>query len=265
MLIDLLQQLGLSELEARLYLELHQEAGLSGYEVAKRVSVSRTNVYAALRSLLDKGACRKIEGDPVRYDAVPIEELLRFLRREFEQSAQTLLDELKTPPATAPAFYNWQGNEPIKLAIGRLIANADRFIVVDLWSEDLAWVERDLLAAEQRGVTAVLIVLGEVQSSLKNVIVHKRDEKWPSDAPRKFSVLCDMRTSITGSFGSGIKPTALETTHPAVIEILKVAFHEDLILKQIEADFGPELNARYGPNYEEIVKFYTEQKGWPIL
>ncbi|WP_207229537.1 TrmB family transcriptional regulator [Ktedonosporobacter rubrisoli] len=108
-MIEQLRKIGLSELEARCYLVLHEDAGLSGYEVARRVSVSRTNVYAALRSLMDKGACRMIEGDPGRYDAVPIDQLLRHVRREFEQNAQELISELKMPPRSDAAFYSWRG------------------------------------------------------------------------------------------------------------------------------------------------------------
>ncbi|GED13924.1 hypothetical protein AMI01nite_19150 [Aneurinibacillus migulanus] len=48
-MVDLLKKIGLSELEARCYITFHEEPDLSGYEVAKRVSVSRTNVYSASR------------------------------------------------------------------------------------------------------------------------------------------------------------------------------------------------------------------------
>lgn len=44
-MIEALRKLGLSDLEARCYLALHGQPPSSGYEVAKQVSVSRSNVY----------------------------------------------------------------------------------------------------------------------------------------------------------------------------------------------------------------------------
>lgn len=263
-MIELLRQIGLSELEARCYLTLHEESNLSGYEVAKRVSVSRTNVYAALRSLQDKGACRLMEGDPARYDAVPAEHMVRLLRTEFEQTADRLVRELKTPPRTVPAFYNWQGEKPLGLAIRRLIANAEKSVVVDLFSDDLPQVEEALLEAERRGLTVVLITLGTCQTTLRNVLVHKRDDDWPNAEARKFSVLCDGRSSVLGSFGGGMKPSALETDHPAVAEVLKNAFHHDLLMMHIERDLGTEMAEKYGENYEKLIAYYTQEKGWEI-
>ncbi|WP_025850632.1 TrmB family transcriptional regulator [Paenibacillus ehimensis] len=263
-MIELLRHIGLSELEAKCYLTLHEESGLSGYEVAKRVSVSRTNVYAALRSLSDKGACLTIEGDPARYDAVPVEQLLRLMRSDFERTAERLVREIQPPPRIVPAFYNWQGSKPLEQAIRRLTVNASKTIVADLWSEDIRWFEEPLLEAERRGVTVILITLGEVRTALNNVRVHKRSDAWPNQTARKFSLLCDSANALLGSFGGEVKPSAVETGHPAVVETLKNAFYHDMLMTHIEADFGRELAAKYGENYEKLLAYYMKDKGWDI-
>lgn len=263
-MIEHLKRIGLSDLEARCYLTLHEEANLSGYEVAKRVSVSRTNVYAALRSLLDKGVIRQSEGDPVTYDAVPVKELIRHLQTEFEQTTKTLLTELVDTPRSIPTFYNWQGVEQLEAASRRLIANADSTIVCDMFAEDFTRVEDALLHAEQKGVTVIVISLGECQTALQNVFIHKRSDDWPQAIARKFSVFCDSRNAILGSFGGPFKPTALETDHPAVIETLKNAFYHDLFMQHIEADFGTQLSDKYGEHYEKLIAYYAGEKGWKL-
>ncbi|WP_163100220.1 TrmB family transcriptional regulator [Peribacillus alkalitolerans] len=263
-MIELLKKIGLSDLEARCYLTLHEEPGISGYEVAKRVSVSRTNVYSALRSLTDKGACRYIEGDPARYDAVPIEQLTKHLQNEFEQVTKVLVDQLKTPPRIAPSFYNWQGDKQLRTTIHRIIANAKDFIIVDIWSEDLHWVEGDLLDAEKRGVNVILITIGECQSLLKNIFVHIRNDDWSISNLRNFSILCDSSKAILGGFGDSTKLTALETDHPSVVGMLKTAFYHDLIMQHIENDFEAELKEKYGEKYKKLLDFYSNEKGWNI-
>ncbi|SFJ96165.1 TrmB family transcriptional regulator [Brevibacillus centrosporus] len=263
-MIDLLNKIGLTDLEARCYLTLHEEPNLSGYEVAKRVTVSRSNVYSALRSLTEKGACRYIDGEPVRYDAVPIEQLVRHLQIEFEQTTKSLIDQLKTPRKNENSFYNWQGDHQIKTAIHRVIANAKSIIVADLWSDDLHWVEEGLLEAEKRGVIVVLVVIGECQTSLKNVFVHVRSDDWTISMARKFSILCDSETALLGGFGGDAKLTALETSQPAIIEMLKTAFYHDIIMQHIERDFAQVLVEKYGEKYHKILDYYNKEKGWNI-
>ncbi|MBG9733477.1 TrmB family transcriptional regulator [Paenibacillus alvei] len=255
-MINELRKIGLSELEAKCYLVLHQEPRISGYEVAKRVSVSRTNVYAALRSLTDKGICRMIESDPVMYDAVPIDQLVKLLQSEFEHTSHLLLEQLSLPPQSPPSFYSWKGGSAIESAIRRLAANATKSIVVDVWAEDIHWVENALIKAEQRGVAVTLISIGAVNSSLKNVLVHKRNDEWINVESRKFSMLCDNSAALLGSFGQQFAPSLLETNHPSLTELLQNAFYHDIVMERIELDFNRELSQKYGEDYEQILRIY---------
>ncbi|MBB6729738.1 TrmB family transcriptional regulator [Cohnella zeiphila] len=251
-MIERLKKLGLSELEAKCYLELHGQARMTGYEVAKRVSVSRTNVYAALRSLTDKGLCRTIEGDPVLYGAVPIEQVIGYLRSDFEQNADVLVSELKAP-LREPAFFNWQGEDKLRMAVLRLIANAESSVLVDIWSEDVPIVESALAEAERRGVDVRVVTLGPSNSRLSNVFVHKRME-WPEGGNRNFSILCDERFALIGSFGDAVKAAALETDHPSIAYMLVNAYYHDMIMMEVEKDFGARLTEAYGEHYDALTE-----------
>jgi HTH-type transcriptional regulator, sugar sensing transcriptional regulator len=55
--------------------------------------------------------CRAVETTPVLYNAVPIDQLIRLLKSDFEQNAKVLLDELNTPPRDTSSFFNWQGEK----------------------------------------------------------------------------------------------------------------------------------------------------------
>lgn len=259
--IEMLRKIGLSDLEARCYLTLLEETDLSGYEVAKRVSVSRTNVYAALRSLTDKGACRVIEGEPLRYNAVPADQLIKLLQDGFTQTAKQLLAVLNTKPRKTPAFFNWQGNQQLETALQRVIAIAEHSLVVDIWAEDFHVVEGPLLEAERRGVKVTVVMIGQCPTPLKHIIEHKRNEEWTADLSRKFSVLCDSQTSIIGSFGGDIKAAAVETDHPAVSELLRNAFYHDAVMTRIEQDFPEQLRDKYGEHYQFILESVLESTG----
>ncbi|SET96272.1 TrmB family transcriptional regulator [Paenibacillus sp. NFR01] len=256
-MIESLRRLGLSDLEARCYLTLHGQPASSGYEVAKQVSVSRSNVYAALRGLAEKGICRTLEGDPVLYAAVPIGEVIKLLQYDFEHTARVLKGEL-TAPAETPAFFsNWKGDKQVDLAIRRLAANAAHDILVDLWSEDLHRLEEPLLAAEARGVEVHLMVIGEVPTKLKHVMVHSRGEGAPPKL-RNFSLLLDQKVALLGNFGSQTPALALESNHFSLLDVLDSAYFHDVVMQRIERDFAPELLDRYGPDYARIRQEHPE-------
>ena len=72
--IELLMYFNLTRQEATIYITLYKEGEVTGYEVAKKNGISRSNTYASLASLVEKGAAYSIEGNAMRFTAVPIEE-----------------------------------------------------------------------------------------------------------------------------------------------------------------------------------------------
>ncbi|WP_379127343.1 TrmB family transcriptional regulator [Paenibacillus sp. sgz500958] len=256
-MIEALRKLGLSDLEARCYLALHGQPPFSGYEVAKQVSISRSNVYGALRSLVEKGVCRAVEGDPITFAAIPIGQVIKLLQSDFERTARLLESELSALPETPPFFSNWKGNQQVDLAIRRLAANSRNEILVDLWAEDLHLVEEALLAAERRGTAVHLMLIGDAPTELKRVILHSVPLGGPHKS-RNFSMLLDKETAILGSFSRYASASALESNHPAVLNMLETSYFHDVVMMRIEADFTKELEDRYGKDYAQIRREHPE-------
>ncbi|ANS76791.1 TrmB family transcriptional regulator [Paenibacillus yonginensis] len=256
-MIEQLRKLGLSELEAKCYLVLHQKSRCSGYEVSKHVSVSRSNVYAALRLLHEKGLCRMLEGDPVLFEAVPIKQVVKLLQSDFDRTARTLVSELEAPPSAPPFFANWKGDKLIRQTIRRLIANAEHSIWVDVWAEDLHQFETALLEAEQRKVSVHLIVMGECHTALQNITIHSIP-KGATGSIRHFTLLADNQGALVGSFGADAEKSVLESNHPSIVDLLSNAYRHDVIMLRIEQDFGPELTLKYGEDYQKIKQEHPE-------
>ncbi len=78
-LLQHLRNLGFTEMEAKVMVELSRQNAASGYEVAKRLGASRSNVYAALQRLAGQGYLRASAGEPVRYSMLPPGELTRMI------------------------------------------------------------------------------------------------------------------------------------------------------------------------------------------
>lgn len=106
--LDGLQHLGFSSLEARIYSALAMGgAPETGYELAKRLGVSRSNVYGALASLAHRGAVWQEPGRPgMRYRAVPFTSLADRARQELETQVGRVSSRLH---AGSPGTGVWMG------------------------------------------------------------------------------------------------------------------------------------------------------------
>lgn len=80
-----LVKLGLSELEARVYISLLQKNNFSATEIASITNINRTQTYDILSKLVKKGLCTEIRGNKKKYIAVDPEKVLSALEKELEK------------------------------------------------------------------------------------------------------------------------------------------------------------------------------------
>lgn len=91
-----LEEIGLSEKEAQIYLALLQVDSDSIQDIAKKTDINRTTVYPVLESLAKKGLVGEIQdGKKTLYQAAPPERLETFVERQrvvLEEHAARLKD-----------------------------------------------------------------------------------------------------------------------------------------------------------------------------
>ena len=92
--IDLLQNLGLKEYEARCFVALARLPKGTAKEISDISEVPRTRVYDAIRVLETKGLVEIQHSNPQQFRAVPIEEAAETLRQEYESRTDTLVEAL---------------------------------------------------------------------------------------------------------------------------------------------------------------------------
>ena len=96
MLEKYLEELGLSEKEAQIYLALLQVDSDSIQDIAKKTGINRTTVYPVLESLNKKGLVSEVQdGKKTLYQAAPPERLETFVERQrvvLEEHASRLKD-----------------------------------------------------------------------------------------------------------------------------------------------------------------------------
>lgn len=135
-LLQHLQNLGFTEMESKIMVELAGKGASSGYEVAKGLGVSRSNVYATLQRLSQQGFLQRSEGEPVRYSMLKPDELTRMISGQMQESLHFVESQMpRVEPHQLP-FYNVEGDRNVLEALSRELARASEEIVVDVWREE---------------------------------------------------------------------------------------------------------------------------------
>lgn len=91
--ISKLQKLGLTEIQAKVYLTLTAVKKEKVSTIAKLSNINRSNVYQAIRQLEKKQIINRILGSPNLYYAIPLEEALESLiKTKSDQFSEILVE-----------------------------------------------------------------------------------------------------------------------------------------------------------------------------
>jgi len=164
--IELLQELGLKEYEAKSFVALTRLPHATAKEISDISEVPRTRVYDAVRVLESKGLVEIQHANPQQFRAVGIEEAAETLRTEFESRTNTLretLDEIdpaleETGPDRTHEVWALTGTAATNSRTNQLLGEADSEIVLILGSESVVTdsLLGELHQAADRGVSLLV-------------------------------------------------------------------------------------------------------------
>jgi sugar-specific transcriptional regulator TrmB len=169
--IDILQQLGLKEYEARCFVGLTRLDTGTAQELSEITTVPRTRVYDAVRVLEAQGLVEVRHSSPQQYRAVSLEEAARTLQDRYEALHDRLYDVLQTvepveteEDVSAPQIWELSGRDAIGNRTNQLVANAETEIVVILGETSL--LTDELVETLNRVPEEVDILVGGLSETL---------------------------------------------------------------------------------------------------
>lgn len=205
--VELLQQLGLKEYEAKSFVAASQLPQATAKEVSELSDVPRTRVYDAIRVLETKGLVEIQHSSPREYRAVPVEEAVQTLREEYQTRTERLHDALQGLESASPEEETESTHEVWALTGGTAIKNRTDQLVAEAETELILVVgERSILtdelfdrlrSAQQRDVTLLIgttteEIQGHIQEELPDAEVFLSGLEWLHG-----SALTDDETEIT--------------------------------------------------------------------
>ncbi|NIB99554.1 TrmB family transcriptional regulator [Halobacterium sp. R2-5] len=176
--IELLQQLGLKEYEARCFVGLTRLNTGTAKKLSDTTEVPRTRVYDAIRVLEAQGLVEVQHSSPQRFRAVPLSEAMETLRDQYEDRVERLEDTLETmdiveEDESEPSQQVWalSGRDSVENRSNDLIAEATDEVVLVLGDEKL--LTDDLVAVLNELDPSIELLVGALTEPLEDRI---RDE-----------------------------------------------------------------------------------------
>jgi sugar-specific transcriptional regulator TrmB len=232
--VELLQQLGFKEYEARCFVALSRLPRGTAKEISETSEVPRTRVYDAIRVLETRGLVEVQHSNPQQFRAVSIDEAVRLLRAEYEARAEDLGDVLESIDPAEPGTDAAEVTHEVWALTGEAaIENRSRELIEDADSEVVLIVGREtaltddlvdrLRSVEDAGVDVLVGTVtedlrDEVQGRLPDVSVYTSGLEWlrpdatNSADPTGISrlLLVDRNTILVSSVHSASDGTELE-------------------------------------------------------
>jgi HTH-type transcriptional regulator, sugar sensing transcriptional regulator len=252
-----LRQLGFTDYEARIYVQLLKSNPATAYEVAKATGVPRANAYAALEALAQRGAVVPVNEEPLRYVAAPPKTLFEAISRQTRALCSDLSSQLA---ALAPANqdnYVWtlHGELAAHDRIEAMIAESRRSIWIKAADEVVRRHKASLQKASARGVALMIVLFGKDADEFRfnkhcRVYIHESDGTRMGTADNLFTIAVDHQKMLTANM-EGDVIAAYTSCSPIVTMALSLIRH-DLYMAEIFNRFGPEIDKAFGPYLRDI-------------
>jgi sugar-specific transcriptional regulator TrmB len=205
--VELLQQLGLKEYEAKSFVALARRQRGTAKDISETSEVPRTRVYDAIRVLESKGLVETQHSNPQVFRAVSVDEAVNTLEMEYVDRAQSLRDALngleptddRSTEEATHEVWALSGGQGITSRTRQLIEGATDEVILVIGHESVftdSLAER-LRGARDRGVNVIVGTIdtelrAEIRDALPDVEVFVSGLDWLSRSP-----LSDDETEIS--------------------------------------------------------------------
>lgn len=216
MLLQALRNIGFTQQEAVIYIQLCKNGELTGYEAAKLSGISRSNAYAALSNLVDKGYAHIIEGTSMKYVAVSKEELIANVDRAFKSNISIIDSQLIFNQVSQEPYITISGEKSILNKVINIIAGSKKRIYLSCPDDMLPLVAEYLIAAIERGLKVV--VLSPTNALAAQLLVH-----YTTDENNSFKLIADTEAVVAGTFKQ-----CLYSKNPTLLSLIRESFINEI-------------------------------------
>ena len=221
-IIDILTEFSLTRQEASIYAALLNHGDMTGYEVAKDTGFSRSNVYAALNALVEKGAAYLVQGESTKYRPVEIKTFTSNKIAELKKSAEYLEKHGPQKVIESEGYITIVGAKNIRNKMREMLSKTELRLYLMAPAQIVKDFEEDLKRLVSEGKKIVLLTQ---DYSIKGAKVYntKVDEG-------QIRFITDSAYVLTGELTDDEHNTCLYSGQKNLVEVMKEALKDKITL-----------------------------------
>jgi sugar-specific transcriptional regulator TrmB len=264
-----LEQLGLTQYEAKVYLALLSEHPATAYTISRRSAVPHSRVYEVARRLMAKGYVVCQNTNPDRFSPLSPGELVGKLAGEHERIVAELKQRLDAIPFKSDfdPVWNINNREGALSKAREIIREAQRKIYIGVWDEELGDLVDDLRGADTRGVDIVFLIYGAASVDFGRAFYHDTSSiKEIAYLGRNVDIVADSSAAVSGWLGTettngepreGGDPKhsncqVIWTKNRGLINVIEGYIIHDFYLAEILGVFRGEIEGVFGANMKAL-------------
>ncbi len=220
--LDNLVSFGLTRQEAQVYSTLLLHGQMTGYEVSKETGISRSNVYAALSALVEKGAAYLIEGESTKYTPVAIKKFTENVLSDLSRKAKDLEKNAPQQLVQQEGYITILGAANIRNKIREMLLATELRLYIMAPAVILSEFDAELQELITAGKKVVIL---SDNYKLKGAKVY---ETKPEEGQLRF--ITDSAYVLTGELTGSTHDSALYSGQKNLVSVMKEALKNKIIL-----------------------------------
>ena len=221
-IIDILTEFSLTRQEASIYAALLNHGDMTGYEVAKDTGFSRSNVYAALNALVEKGAAYLVQGESTKYRPVEIKTFTSNKIAELKKSAEYLEKHGPQKVIESEGYITIVGAKNIRNKMREMIEKTELRLYLMAPAQIVKDFEEDLKRLISEGKKIVLLTQ---DYSVKGAKVYNTKVE-----EGQIRFITDSAYVLTGELTDDEHNTCLYSGQKNLVEVMKEALKDKITL-----------------------------------
>ncbi|HEX3075490.1 MAG TPA: helix-turn-helix domain-containing protein [Lachnospiraceae bacterium] len=235
-LIDYLCNLYFTRLEAKIYVTLLEGGELTGYQIAKKIHISRSSVYAVLDSMHERGIILLLSGDPQVYKAEKPDTLIPKLKRDFIENADLAQKRLENiqQDTGQEQFFNLKGIDNIIAKARELLMSSKKEVYMNT-DFDLHLFEEEFKLLKKRGVRVVVFSFANLDCKGLDIefYSHYRGECITGN-PTRMMLVTDLNvTLVADAYKDRPEFLGTVTQNSLMVSIIAEHIHNDIYLLRL--------------------------------
>ncbi|MFC1784930.1 TrmB family transcriptional regulator [Candidatus Neomarinimicrobiota bacterium] len=250
--------LGLTEMEAKIYIFLLSNTPATGYKISKGINKPTANTYKSIELLLQKGLLILDNDKKKMYTAVPYPDFLSRIKKEFLNNitdVETILAAKSTVQVENRIFSMFSVPQIVETCLS-MINRAKHTIFLDIYPSPIDLILPPLKNAINKGVDVYLKTYTDIELKGAEIVIDyrgiKTDVIWPGI---QINLIVDGQELLLACFDDAQVYNAIWSKNPYLSIIQSYGILMEIIIdKAINAEAENKI-----PNLKELSEHYRKK------